>query len=230
MIRGRLEEVRERMRQAAERAGRDPREIRLVAVSKTQPAEVIEAGLAAGLTLIGENRVQEVEEKFPRLNLPEGAFHFIGHLQSNKVKKLMDHCPVLIHSVDSVKIARKIAQYAPPEGQPVLLEVNTSGEESKFGLAPERVETVAQEISGIEGIRLMGLMTIGALTEDRERIRGCFHLLRELRDHVRALGLPGVRMDELSMGMTHDFQIAIEEGSTIVRIGTGVFGPRRPRQ
>ncbi len=220
-----LEIVRQRVAAACERAGRSPEEIVLVAVTKTVDAERINAAIDAGVTDIGENRVQEALQKFPLIK--PATRHLIGHLQTNKVKKAV---PVFdwIHSVDSFHLAEKISQEAQQLGKtlPILLEVKTSPEETKFGLSVSETKEVARQIGALPGIRLRGLMTIAPFTSEEEPIRASFRTLRDLREEIEAAGFPGVQMDTLSMGMSNDFEIAIEEGATMVRIGTAIFGPR----
>jgi len=214
----RLEAAQRRIRQAAERAGRSPQEVTVVAVSKGFPVEVIRQALAAGVTHIGENRVQEAEPKITALS-QEGyhpTWHMVGHLQTNKVRtalKLFD----IIHSVDSVHLAEALNRRA-TKPVPILLEVNVAGEASKFGFTPEETPRAAEMIGRLPRIELRGLMTVAPLVSDPEEVRPVFRRLRELRD---ALGLR-----ELSMGMTDDFEVAVEEGATIVRIGRAIFGER----
>lgn len=227
-IKTQLFEVQNRIKTAALRVNRDPKEITLVAVTKTRSIEEIEAVIAAGVEVIGENRVQEAEEKFPQL--PSGTVkkHLIGHLQTNKINKALDLFS-FFHSVDSYRLAEGISKRAIRRDQrvDVLIEVNTSGETSKYGANPDETIDLIQKASVLEGIHICGLMTIGPFVNEAEVIRPCFVQLRELRDKVAALHLPTVEMKHLSMGMTNDFEIAIEEGATLVRIGTAIFGPRR---
>jgi PLP dependent protein len=228
-IRGALETVRARIASAAERSGRAPGDVRLVVVTKDVGHDRVRDALEAGATDIGENRVQELVAKQDALRDvdPQPAWHFIGTLQRNKVRALAGRA-VLIHSVDSIALGRAIAQHAAAAGasQDVLLEVNVSGEPSKHGLAPDAAAEVLDSLSGEPGLAVRGLMTIapaGSTAVARETFRG----LRELRDHLRTAST-GSGLDELSMGMTSDFTEAIEEGATIVRIGTAIFGERRP--
>lgn len=214
----RLEAVQQRIRQAAERAGRSPQEVVVVAVSKGFPVEVIRQALAAGLAHIGENRVQEAEPKIATLR-QEGyhpTWHMVGHVQTNKVKtvlKLFD----IIHSVDSWRLAEAVNRYA-TRPVPILLEVNVAGEASKFGFTPAETLKAAETVGRLPRIELRGLMTVAPLVSDPEEVRPVFRRLRELRD---ALGLR-----DLSMGMTDDFEVAVEEGATMVRIGRAIFGKR----
>lgn len=218
-----LKRIEERIRNAAARAGRNPAEIRLVGVTKTLPVEVVRAGLAAGLREIGENYVQEAEAKVPQLDGFAPVRHLIGHLQRNKAGKAAALFDV-VQSVDSRELAAALGRRAVGLGRTleVLVEVNISGEESKFGIEPARALNLAHEIADIEGITLVGLMGIGPLGGDESAARSSFQALRRLFEE-----LPREHRQVLSMGMTGDFEAAIAEGSTMVRIGTGIFGSRR---
>ena len=230
-IRTRLEAVRQRIAAACERAGRHPTEVTLVAVTKTVPPEAIQAAFAAGIRCFGENRVQEAAVKIsPDLfGESEAApqWHLVGHLQTNKVKKALELFHV-IQSVDSLHLAETIQRHADAlqKTAEVFIEVNTSGEASKFGVTPDQALPLARQMARLPNLQLTGLMTIGALTENHEIIRNCFRRLRELRAEMAAANLPGVHLRHLSMGMTDDFELAIEEGSTMVRVGRAIFGPR----
>ena len=222
--------IRERMAAAAVRAGRGPESITLMAVSKTVAPEHIAEAYAAGIRCFGENRVQEFAEKLPGLqNLKDAQWRLIGHLQSNKAKKAVE----LFHTVDSVDsltLARKLDQAAAQAGGPleVLLEINIGGEASKAGLpasSPE-LEQILQAAAELEHLRISGLMTVPPYTEDPEGARPWFRGLRQLRESIATRQLPAIRMNVLSMGMSHDFEVAIEEGSTCVRIGSAIFGVR----
>jgi pyridoxal phosphate enzyme (YggS family) len=219
-------DVWRRIEAAAARSLRDPSDIKLVAVTKTVDAPRIAEAIGAGVTCIGENRVQEAARKFAEA-LPPVEKHLVGHLQTNKVKKAVELFD-MIQSVDSYRLAREVSNRCEAAGSPmdVLIEVNTSGEESKFGLDPEEVVPAVEEIASLGGIRVVGLMTVGAFLPDPEDVRPCFRLLREVRDRIEERVVPGVAMDHLSMGMTDDFEVAIEEGATIVRIGRAIFGER----
>ncbi|MBI2681909.1 MAG: YggS family pyridoxal phosphate-dependent enzyme [Acidobacteriales bacterium] len=222
--------IHERMASAAKRAGRTRGEIALMAVCKTMPAERIREAYGAGQRLFGENRVQEFAEKRPWLTGMTGAqFHLIGHLQSNKAAKAVE----LFHAVDSVdslRLADKLDAAARKLGRrlPVLIEVNIGGEAAKSGLAPDdlELEELLHDAPRLEALEIRGLMTVPPYTEDPEGARPYFRRMRELRDATAKRKLPYVKMDELSMGMSHDFEVAIEEGSTCVRIGTAIFGAR----
>jgi len=214
-----LQRVRDRIANAAISAGRDPAQITLVAVCKTFGPEHIRAAFLAGVCHFGENRVQEAAEKIPHLAdlTPHPTWHMIGHLQHNKVKAALELFDI-IHSVDSLRLAQIIGGRAAPRDFPVLLEVNVAGEASKFGFGLQEVEAAAQAIRALPGIELRGLMTVAPFTSNQEEARPVFRNLRALRDRL------GLR--ELSMGMTDDFEVAIQEGATIVRIGRAIFGNR----
>ena len=219
----RLERVQEQIADAAKRAGRDPADIELIAVSKTQTVEIIREAMRAGLHTFGENKVQEAARKIAELE--RGAWHLIGHLQTNKAKlavQLFDS----IDSVDRLELAQELDQRAEPVGkiQNVLLQVNVAGESSKFGCTPETARELADAINGLPRLCLRGLMTIAPYTDEPEESRPHFAALRELRDMLERE--TGLKLPVLSMGMSGDFAIAIEEGSTSVRIGTALFGAR----
>lgn len=214
------------MAAACARARRDPAEVRLMAVSKTHPASAIREAYAAGLRLFGENRVQEFAAKAAELSDVDAEFHLIGHLQSNKTRKAAELF-VAVDSVDSLKLARRLNADAERYGKRlrVLLEVNTGGEAAKSGFAPESAELreLLASASALPHLEIRGLMTIPPHTEDPNGARPYFRMLRALRDRLRTNKVP---LPELSMGMSHDFEVAIEEGSTCVRVGTAIFGER----
>jgi pyridoxal phosphate enzyme, YggS family len=220
--------LKSRIASAASLAGRHPDEIKLLAVTKTHSAAVIEEALSAGIKYIGENRIQEANEKIPLLSGKYKEFHFIGHLQSNKIKKLISLKPALIHSIDSFSTARKLNDYLTLYNlnQEVLIQVNTASEESKFGIKPDEAKDFVSKLSHLSNLKVMGLMTIGKLTTDAEEIRDCFRTLRELFESLKKEAIPYTEMKYLSMGMTSDFEIAIQEGANIVRIGSAIFGAR----
>ena len=202
--------------------------IRLVAVSKTMPAEVVKEGIEAGISDLGENYIQEAKEKINALAAFPVTWHFIGHLQSNKAKyavRLFD----LIHSVDSLKLAQELNKYAQKNDkiQGILIQVNVAKEVSKSGVYVEDTMQLLKEVSRLENIAVKGLMTMPPYFNAPEKARPFFTALRELRDQIKMEAIPNISMDELSMGMTGDFEAAIEEGATIVRIGTAIFGDRR---
>jgi len=226
-----LAAIHQRISRAAQRAGRNPKDVRLMAVSKTMPAERIIEAYEAGQRLFGENRVQEFEQKWSALRqLGDAEFHMIGHVQSNKAGKAAEiFCAV--DSLDSAKLGERLNAAAEKLGKTleVLIEINIGGEEVKTGVAPdeaelERILTTAPEWSRL---RIRGLMTVPPFTDDPEGARPFFRKLRELRERLAERKLPSIKLDKLSMGMSHDFEIAIEEGSTCVRIGTAIFGERR---
>jgi PLP dependent protein len=222
--------IRERVEAAARRAGRSPNEIALMAVTKTHPPERIREVHAAGLRLFGENRVQEFAGKAGALaDLAGAEWHMIGHLQTNKAGKAAELFNA-VDSVDSVKLAEKLDAAARTRGQTlsVLIEVNVGGEAAKNGVAPDsqELEDLLLAAPRFEGLEFRGLMTVPPFTDDPEGARAFFRKLRELREAIAARKLPAVGMDVLSMGMSHDFEVAIEEGSTCVRVGTAIFGER----
>jgi pyridoxal phosphate enzyme (YggS family) len=223
----RLARVRARISAAAQACGRRSSDVGLVAVTKTFPPEAIRQAVAAGATDIGENYIQEAREKHELLKQLPVRWHFIGHLQTNKVRyavRMFD----LIHTVDSYRLAAEIDRCARliDRVQPVLVQVNIAGEATKSGVPPEKALPLAQEIATLENVRVKGLMTMPPYFNDPERVRPHFAELRRLGDRIRESGLPNVRMDELSMGMTGDFEAAIAEGATLLRIGTAIFGER----
>ena len=223
-----IEIIRERIIKATIKANRDPKDIKLLAVTKTRLVETIKEALASNIEFIGENKVQEAEDKIPLLKEKFKEFHFIGHLQSNKINRIMKLSPTLIHSIDKFSTAKKLNSYLEQKAitQDILIEVNTSDEESKFGVNPNETISLVKAISKLENIRIKGLMTVGIFTSDEKLIRKCFIKLRELFHEIRTAEIPNVEMEYLSMGMTNDFEIAIEEGANIVRIGTAIFGAR----
>ena len=220
-----LARVREEITRAARQAGRRPQSVRLVAVSKTKPAQMVIQALAAGQTLFGENYVQEASQKIPQVT-GEATWHFIGHLQSNKAKtavRLFD----VIQTVDRLKLARALDRHAREQGKTlgVLLQVNLAREPQKSGCSEEEAPALAQAVAQMPGLKLMGLMTMPPFFDDPERARPYFAGLRRLAQRLQA-DLPPGAMDELSMGMSGDFAAAIAEGATLVRVGTAIFGAR----
>lgn len=226
-IQANLNLVHERVAAAAQKAGRDPSDVLVLAISKTMPAELIEAAALAGQVHFGENRVQEARDKIPQL--PDGlVWHLVGHLQSNKAK----YCPELfewVHSIDSVPLAREVARRYREKGKVcrALVQVNVSGEEVKSGCEPHETADILRFLMEEEGTEPVGLMTMPPFDPDPEVSRPWFAALRRLRDDLAGQGFPASSLKELSMGMTGDFEVAIEEGATIVRIGTAIFGARR---
>ncbi len=225
-IKERLEKIKERVFEACLRAGRKPEEVRILGAAKKQPAEKIREAFAAGLTLIGENYVQEAQKKKELLADLPLEWHLIGALQTNKARhavKIFD----LIETVDRPAIARELAKRAAKIGRrlPVLIEVNVGGEETKAGVEPEGLEALCEEILALKSLELRGLMTIPPFRPRPEEVRPYFVKLRELLAKMQQK-FPEAPLKELSMGMSHDFEIAVEEGATIVRVGTALFGPR----
>ena len=225
MIAENLAEVRERISQAIQKSGREPDSVRLITVSKQISIDRIEEARTAGAVLFGENKIQEAIPKIDQMGAEGISWHFIGHLQKNKVK-FLDERFDLIHSVDSFELAEKIAKHCQSENrvQRILLQVNVSGEAAKFGMEPDELEKQVSGFSKLQGIQVEGLMTIPPFDSDPESSRRHFSRLRELRDRCEKEN--GLTLHELSMGMSHDFEVAVEEGATLVRVGTAIFGPR----
>ena len=244
-LRARADEVRRRIEASAARARRDPREITLVAVSKTHPSSLIKEAAAAGLREFGENRVQEAEAKIEELKreadgLQSDArvlqgetrirWHLIGHLQTNKARRAARLFDV-IHSVDSASLVEKLERACADEGRgrlDILLQVDLGGEATKSGASVEELPALVESLKGCGRVRCRGLMTLPPFFEDAELVRPYFRRLRALRDELHSRGVFGEGRGELSMGMTHDFEVAVEEGATIVRVGTAIFGERTP--
>jgi pyridoxal phosphate enzyme (YggS family) len=225
-IQNNLEHIRSQMAAACARSGRDPAAVRLVAVSKTHPAILVEEAAAAGQRLFGESYVQEFVAKIVAVQAPV-EWHFIGALQSNKIKYLRGRV-ALIHSVDRLSLAVEIdRQWGKlKRTADVLLQVNLGGEESKSGTDETGLEELVRQVAQLSHVHIRGLMTLPPYFDEAEAVRPYFRRLRELAGEIDALGLPGVEMSELSMGMSHDFAVAIEEGATLVRVGTAIFGER----
>jgi hypothetical protein len=226
-IKENVAQVRERTAAACRRRGRRPDDVKLVAISKTFPPECIRAAYEAGLRDFGENRVQEAAAKRPALSDLSITWHMVGHLQTNKARAARElfHW---VHSVDSFRLAQKLDQ-APSSGGdrlPVLLEVNLGGEDSKAGVGESEIIQLAEQISQLATLEVRGLMVIPPFFDDPEQVRPYFRRLRELAEEIDAKNIANVSMRELSMGMSHDFQVAIEEGATIIRVGTAIFGAR----
>ena len=224
-LRPRLDEVRGRIEAATARSGRPPGAVTLVGVTKTVREDVIRVAVDAGLADLGENRVQEAQAKIPVVGRERVRWHFIGHLQRNKAGRAVELFD-RVHSVDDAEVAEALSRHAVTAGRtlPVLVEVNVGGEASKFGVAPDGLAALLERVAALPGLALDGLMTVGPPVERAEEARPGFARLRELRDGAeRRLGL---RLPELSMGMSGDFEVAVEEGSTMVRVGGAIFGPR----
>ncbi len=225
-IRDNLEIVRRRIEEACQRAGRDASEVTLIAVSKTKPVPMLEEAYEGGARDFGENKVQEIQAKYG--SLPDDVrWHMIGHLQRNKVHQVLGKA-VLIHSVDSLRLARQIEEEAAKKNMEVdiLLEINVAKEESKYGFFLEDTEAAIREIAKFPHVRIKGLMTIAPFVENPEENREVFKKLYEFAVDIGRKNIDNVTMDVLSMGMTGDYQVAIEEGATMVRVGTGIFGAR----
>ncbi len=229
MIAENLETIRRRIGLACSRAGRDPAEVTLVVVAKTFPADRVLEAVRAGAVDIGENYVQELTAKRSALAGEAVRWHFIGHLQRNKVRQVVPWVE-MIHAVDGELLARAIDEKARASARGVadiLIEVNTTGESTKYGVPPEGVLPLVRRLDRLGAVRIAGLMTIGPFLPDPEGSRPMFRRLRELCEEARRLGQENAPMHHLSMGMTGDFEVAIEEGATLVRIGTAIFGPRK---
>ncbi len=221
-----LERVQERIRAAARRAGRAD-EVTLVAVTKGVPPERIAEAYRAGVRHFGENHVQEFDDKRARLGLPPATWHMVGHLQTNKARRAVELFD-RVDSLDSLRLAEKLAAASQALGRtlPVLIQVHLGEEETKHGIEPGDLGPLVEQIARLDGLSLEGLMTIPPYLEPAERVRPYFRRLRELAEEIGRRRLPRVAMKELSMGMSHDFEVAIEEGATQVRLGTALFGPR----
>lgn len=220
-----IREVQAKISESAKKVGRNPEEITLVAVSKTKPVELIKEAVKCGMTQLGENRVQEVLEKYEYV---DGAqWHLIGHLQKNKVKYIVDKA-VLIHSVDSVELAREIDKHAKKVGkiQDILIQVNISGEESKSGVEPENAEEICRQVAQLDNVKIKGFMTMAPREADENELHRIFGGLKALMEEIKEKNIENVDLKELSMGMSGDYEIAVMEGATIVRVGTGIFGAR----
>jgi len=225
-IKDNFSDVEKRIAEAKKRSGRENDEVRLITVTKTIDVLRIKEAIDSGAVLLGENRVQEILEKYDELSgLAE--FHLIGHLQKNKAKYIVGKVS-LIHSAESLELIAEIDKRAKKENivQKILIEVNVSGEESKFGIKPEELVSFVSEAAEFENVKIEGLMTVAPFDADENELRGIFKELKGLSEKVKALKIENVDMNELSMGMTNDFELAIEEGATMVRVGTGIFGKR----
>lgn len=221
-----LDTIQARIRIACRRCGRDPASVRLLAVSKTQPAHVVQTAAAAGQRLFGENRVMEARDKMPQVPYRSLEWHLIGPLQRNKVKLAVTLFQ-MIHSIDTLPLAQAVSHRVPTVSPlPVLMQVNIGREPQKQGVLPEEAESLARSMAALPGIVLQGLMTIPPRAEDPEETRPYFRELAQLARRLDSYAIPGVAMQTLSMGMSHDFEIAIEEGATLVRVGSALFGER----
>lgn len=223
-----LQDISQRIQNACKKVDREPDSVRLLLATKTVSADKIKEAILLGNPLIGENKVQEVEEKYADLKSVRHESHFIGHLQTNKIKHLL-RCDIdCIQSVDRMKLVRRLQNRLVFEDKEldVFIQVNTSGEKSKFGIHPDKALDFIKEASAYDRLHIRGLMTIGLFSSDANKVRPCFRLLREIRDEVNLLGITKTPILELSMGMSKDLETAIEEGATIVRVGTSIFGER----
>lgn len=221
-------QILERISSACKTAYRNPNEVKLLLATKTVSVENIKIALLTGQTLIAENKVQELKEKHEALNKILHTNHFIGHLQTNKIKDLLKCNVTCIQSLDRLDLAEKLHQRLKLENKTieVLIQVNTSFEESKFGISPDNAIELVKQVSQLETLKIKGLMTIGLFSAEKEKVRKCFRLLKNIQQQIIALNIPNVEMQELSMGMSCDLETAITEGATIVRVGTAIFGQR----
>ena len=226
-IKENLEQVRQNIANAATKAGKKPDDIILVMATKTVEPERIREAIRAGGHIVAENEVQEALKKYEVLKNEDAEWHFIGHLQTNKIKDVLKFAD-MIHSVDRLSLAEKLDQRLQQEGRSldILVQVNTSHEESKYGVAPEEALSLVKQTARYDTLKIHGLMTIGLFTKDEVKIRKCFKVLKEINDNIVKEGIDRVDMKYLSMGMSGDYQIAIEEGANMVRIGTAIFGAR----
>jgi len=228
----RLADVRRRVNAAVQRSGREPDAVRLIAISKTHPATVIKQLCQLGATDFGENRVQEAEGKIAEIGREKVRWHLVGHLQANKARRAVNLFDV-IHSLETLDLAQRLERLCAEEGRqslPVLIQVDLGHEETKSGIDESELTDMVESLGPLTRLKLIGLMTLPPFFDDPEQSRPFFRRLRELRDELNQRGVFGERTGELSMGMTHDFEVAIEEGATMVRIGTAIFGERNPRQ
>ena len=223
-----LKFVQERINKACEVAGRDPKEVKLLLATKTVEPTRIQQAFSLGYTLIAENKVQELKEKYEALKPIPHTNHFIGHLQTNKIKDILKCDVSCVESLDRYDLAEKLHQKLSQVGREmdVFIQVNTSGEERKFGVAPEQALELVKQVAQFPTLHIKGLMTIGLFSAEEEKVRKCFQLLKNIQEQIIALNLPNVEPKELSMGMSGDLEIAIAEGATIVRVGTAIFGER----
>lgn len=223
-----LKVINTRIQNACEKAGRSPDEVKLLLATKTVSAERIKIALENGQILIAENKVQELKEKYEELRKTPHNNHFIGHLQTNKIKDILKYDVTCVQSLDRLELAEKLHQKLSAENKTleVLIQVNTSNEDSKFGVDPNEAIELTRKVSEFPTLRIKGLMTIGLFSAETEKVRLCFKILKKLQQEIIRENIPNVEMYELSMGMSGDLETAIEEGATIVRVGTAVFGAR----
>lgn len=222
-----IQQIKNRIQSACKISGRNHNDVQLLLATKTVSADRIKIALQSGETLIGENKVQELKEKYDALKSITHQTHFIGHLQTNKIKDVLKYADC-IQSVDRIDLLQKLDQHLQKEGKSlnILLQVNTSFEKSKFGTEPLAIVDFAHAVSKFDTLKVKGLMTIGLFSAEENRVRKCFQLLKKIRCELDSLQLPNFNLKELSMGMSNDLEIAIEEGSTIIRVGTAIFGSR----
>ena len=226
MVAANLAQVQQNINESCNKINRDPNEVTLIAVSKTKPVEMLKEAYDAGARVFGENKVQEIVDKYDQMP-SDVKWHMIGHLQRNKVKYIVDKV-AMIHSVDSLRLAETIEKEAAKKAVivPILIEVNVAQEESKFGLKPEEVLPLIEQIADFSHIRIKGLMTIAPYVDNAEENREIFRELKKLSVDIAAKNINNVTMSVLSMGMTGDYMVAVQEGATMVRVGTGIFGAR----
>lgn len=222
-----LDAVHKRIENACRSCGRNPNDVQLLMATKTVEPDRILKAMSYGNFLIGENKVQELTEKFASLSSIKHETHFIGHLQTNKIKDVIKYADC-IESVDRFELAEKLSKRLQPENKSIdiLIQVNTSAEDSKFGCVPDDAINLVEKIASLPNLRIKGLMTIGLFSDDAIRIRACFKLLQKIKQDILKKNIPNVSMQVMSMGMTGDLEIAIEEGSTLIRVGTAIFGKR----
>lgn len=223
-----LAAINERIKKACEQSGRNTDDVKLLLATKTVPPDRIKIALENGYTLIAENKVQELKEKYEDLKDIPHESHFIGHLQTNKIKDILKYDVTCVQSLDRLELAEKLHQRLLAENRTmdVLIQVNTSNEESKFGVNPDQAIELTRKISNYSTLKIKGLMTIGLFSAETDKVRACFKILKKLQQDIITENIPNVEMKELSMGMSGDLETAIEEGATIVRVGTAVFGVR----
>lgn len=225
---GNIEQIQKRINNACEKCNRNPKDIKLLLATKTVSPERIKTAIQNGAILIAENKIQELKEKHEYLKDIPHINHFIGHLQSNKIKDILKYDVVCLQSLDRIELAEKLHQRltAAQKTIDVLVQVNTSSEESNSGVTPENTIRLVQQVAQFDTIKIKGLMTIGVFSSELDKVRKCFRILKNLQQEISKIQIPNVEMNELSMGMSGDLEIAIEEGATIIRVGTAVFGKR----
>lgn len=227
-IKSNIQLIQQRINDSCKKTGRNPNEVQLLLATKTVSPEKIKVALETGNSLIGENKIQEVRDKYEALKDSVHQLHFIGHLQSNKIKDVLKYDVACIQSVDRLRLANRLQKRLEFEDKTieVLLQFNTSYEDSKFGMSPEKAIEFTQQVAKLDRLKIKGLMTIGLFSAKSEKVRECFHLLKQVQQEIIDAKIPHVEMKELSMGMSGDLEIAIEEGATIIRVGTAIFGER----